>query len=124
MPQNPAAVLLPAAQGMPACVLLAVLPGGIPPPSHFGRGLGVTVIPAERSGRGRCLRGQGVAGMVMGGDAGPNQKSKVGVLGARLVFWGLGEFTPHPQGVGGCYLHLAAADFSLLGLGRATSAEH
>lgn len=57
---------------------------------------GSSVTPAERGGRGRRLRGRGMAGAVMGGDAGPDRKSKVGVLEAGWVFWGPDGFTPHP----------------------------
>ncbi|XP_029861938.1 coiled-coil domain-containing protein 9-like isoform X3 [Aquila chrysaetos chrysaetos] len=52
-------------------------PQGEPPAKPFWEGAGGNgVTPAERGGRGRRLRGRGAAGAVMGGDAGPDRKSK------------------------------------------------
>lgn len=64
-------------------------PRGEHPTDPFWEG-GDDAAQGERGGRGRRSRGRGAAGPVMGGDAGPDRKSKVGVLGAGWVFWGGG----------------------------------
>ncbi|XP_052635299.1 coiled-coil domain-containing protein 9-like isoform X5 [Harpia harpyja] len=52
-------------------------PWGEPPTEPFWEGAGGDgMIPAERSGQGRRSWGRGVASMVMGGDTGPDRKSK------------------------------------------------
>ncbi|XP_029861949.1 coiled-coil domain-containing protein 9-like isoform X2 [Aquila chrysaetos chrysaetos] len=52
-------------------------PRGKPPAKPFWEGAGGDgMILAEPSGRGWRSRGRGAAGMVMGGDAGPDRKSK------------------------------------------------
>lgn len=94
-------------------------PRGDPPAEPFWEGAGGNgVTPAERGGRGRRLRGRGMVGAVMGGDAGPDRKSKVGVLGAGWV-----HPTPWGAAAGG-YWFPVAAGFSLPGVGRATASEH